>query len=431
MLMGLELPALSAVVARLPDPQVHLAAFGGIVFPLALVIESPIIMMLAASTALSRDERTYRRLHRFMWRLAAALTAVHALVAFTPLYDLVAGTLIGAPDETLEPGRLGLQLMLPWTWAIADRRFHQGVLIRFGRSHAVGVGTVLRLCATCTALLVGYALVRAPGIAVAASALSVGVMTEAVYARVAVAPVLRGPLRAAPAHGPPMALPVLLVFYVPLALSPMLGLLAQPMGSAAMSRMPDPLLSLAAWPAVGGLIFLTRSLGMAFNEVVVSTAERPGALPALWRFTAVLGLVTMLVLVVLAATPLGRWWFAGICGLDAELTALAEWALWLGVLMPLLTTVQSLYQGILVSGRRTRGIPESMVLFLAAGAAGLAAGIWWQRAPGLYVAVVALTLGMLAQTAWLAFRCRAVVRDHVAAWGQPRVTAAGAPEFTE
>ena len=55
LLMGTELPAISAIMARLPDPEVNLAAYGGIVFPLALIIEAPIIMLLATSTALSKD----------------------------------------------------------------------------------------------------------------------------------------------------------------------------------------------------------------------------------------------------------------------------------------------------------------------------------------------------------------------------------------
>ena len=46
LLMGIELPAISAVIARLENPTINLAAYGGIVFPLALIIESPIIMMM-------------------------------------------------------------------------------------------------------------------------------------------------------------------------------------------------------------------------------------------------------------------------------------------------------------------------------------------------------------------------------------------------
>jgi len=58
-LMALEGPAISLVVARLAFPEIHLAAYGGLVFPLALLVEAPIIMLLAASTALSKDWSAY------------------------------------------------------------------------------------------------------------------------------------------------------------------------------------------------------------------------------------------------------------------------------------------------------------------------------------------------------------------------------------
>jgi hypothetical protein len=45
-------------------------------------------------------------------------------------------------------------------------------------------------------------------------------------------------------------------FYLPLVLTSLLLMLAQPIGSAGMSRMPQALASLAAWQVVGGLLFL-------------------------------------------------------------------------------------------------------------------------------------------------------------------------------
>ena len=62
LMMGIELPLLSAVVARLANPEVNLGAYGGVVFPLALLIEAPIIMLLTASTKLSRDPVSYTHL---------------------------------------------------------------------------------------------------------------------------------------------------------------------------------------------------------------------------------------------------------------------------------------------------------------------------------------------------------------------------------
>jgi hypothetical protein len=199
LLMGLELPALSAVIARLPNAEINLAAYGGVVFPLALIIEAPVIMLLAASTALTKDQATYKKLHRFMMLMGGILTVLHVLIAFTPLYDVVVAGIMGVPEEIVEPARAGLMLITPWTWAIAYRRFQQGVLIRFGHSNAVGVGTAIRLTSTGAVLVTGYLIGDIPGVMVGAAAQAFGVVCEAVYAGLRVQPVLRHELNLSPA----------------------------------------------------------------------------------------------------------------------------------------------------------------------------------------------------------------------------------------
>ena len=89
LLMGMELPILSAIVARLVEPEINLAAYGGVVFPLALIIEAPVIMLLAASTALSKDWASYKKLHNYMMLAGGTLTTLHLLVALTPIYYFV------------------------------------------------------------------------------------------------------------------------------------------------------------------------------------------------------------------------------------------------------------------------------------------------------------------------------------------------------
>ena len=176
-LMALELPALSAIVARLPNPKINLAAYGGIVFPLALIIEAPIIMLLAASTALSKDWKSYQKIRKFMHTTSAILTGLHILVVITPLYKFLVEKIIGSPQVIINPARIGLAIMLPWTWAVAYRRFNQGVLIRFGHSVTVGKGTFIRLAADIAVLTIGYLIKTIPGIVVATSAVAAGVLT--------------------------------------------------------------------------------------------------------------------------------------------------------------------------------------------------------------------------------------------------------------
>jgi hypothetical protein len=407
-LMSIELPALSAVVARLENPEINLAAYGGVVFPLALIIEAPIIMLLAASTALSKDTASYQLVRRFMMIASAVLTVIHILVAFTPLYYVVVDRIIGAPPEIIEPARIGLMIMTPWTWSIAYRRFNQGVLIRYGYSRSITVGTLVRLFADLLILVVGYLIGSIPGIVVATSAVAAGVISEAIYVGIVVRPVVRTDLHLAPAVQPVLTWKEFYAFYIPLAMTSLLFLLSQPIGSAAMSRLPLSIPSLAVWPVLGGFLFILRSMGVAFNEVVVALLDEKHSYHNLRRFTVILAAGTTVLLVLLAATPLSIWWFRDIMGLSDELTALSRTAVWLALPIPAVNVLQSWFQGALVHGRKTRGVTEATIIYLITSGAVLGAGVIWAWTAGIYIAIAALTLSMSAQTTWLWVRSRSV-----------------------
>jgi hypothetical protein len=409
LLMGVELPLVSAVIARMPDPKIHLAAFSGVVFPIALVIEGPIMMLLAASTALSRDLASYRKLERFMRVSGGTLTALHALVAFTPLYWAVAH-LLKAPPEVAQAARLGLMLMTPWTFAIAHRRFNQGLLIRFHRSGEVWLGTLARVLANASVLVAGLALGASSGVAVGAAGFTVGVTVEMLIVGWRAGKLVRGPLSAAPAVEP-LERVRFLRFYVPLALSPILMLIVSPMAAAAMNRMPSSIDSLDAWLPVWGLVFLTRSAGFALNEVVVALLGRPGAVPALRRFTFLLAATTMAVLALVAFTPLAALWFDRVSGLPPEVARLCPLAVAISLLMPGYQALQSWYQGALVHVHKTRAVTEAVVIYLTVALTLLALSVRFARHEGIYYALAAFNAAGLAQTAWLAWRARASLRE--------------------
>jgi hypothetical protein len=294
--------------------------------------------------------------------------------------------------------------MTPWTIAIAYRRFQQGLLIRFGRSKLVSVGTALRLMTLVTVLSLGVASGRLPGYVVGTIAVVASVVAEAIFAGFCTRPIVRGPLRAAPEVTPMLTRKRFLDFYIPLMLSPLIVFLATPLTSAAISRMPRALESLAVWPALTGIVFTLRSTGFALNEVVVAMLDRPDARPALERFTRNLALTTSGVLLLLAATPLGRAWFTHVAGLPPNLVALATLGVVLAVPMPALSTAQSLWQGALVHAHRTRGVTESVGVFLLVAVIVLGLGIAIGRVTGLYVGLAAFVLGNVAQTLWLRMR---------------------------
>lgn len=408
--MSSELPLLSAIITRLPNAEVQLAAYGGVVLPVALIIEAPVLMLLAASVALARDVASYRLMFRFMTTIGVAMTAVHALLAFTPLFDIVLLPLLNPPPEVIEPARLGLRIMLPWTWAIGYRRFQQGVMIRFKRSKYVTIGTVVRLVAALSVALTAAFVFGAPGIVTATAAIATGVTVEAVYSRWAVQPVLRGPLLQADAVKPALTLPVFFAFFVPLVLTSLLSLIVQPIGSAAMARMPNALASLAAWPVANGLMFILRSMAFAFNEVVVALIDRPGAFRALWRFTLGLAGSLLLVTALIGFTPLAKLWFHDISGLNLELTALATVGFCWAVLWPSVDVFRNLVQGIAVSSRRTAAISWSMGVFIGVIVVLLTVAVVTQRFEGLPTAMVAFFLATVVQVVMLTLSVRGEAR---------------------
>ena len=397
--MSLEVTAVNAIIARLADPEINLAAYGGIVYPISLIVESPIIMLLSASTALSKDWALYRQLRRYMLWMAAAVTAVHILVTFTPLYYFIARSLIGAPETIIEPSRVGLAIMLPWSAAIAYRRFNQGVMIRFGHSNAIAVGTTVRLLVNAAVLAAAYFSGAVPGVVAGAAAQALGVTGEAIYTGLRVRPVLAQQVRHAPS-AEPLTLKGFLRFYIPLALTSLMTFVWQPIGSAGLSRMPAPLDSLAVWPVVYGLTFMLRSLGMALNEVVVAMLDRTGSFGSLRRFTHTLALVLGAASILIAVSPLSMLWFNRVSALPLTLSELARVGFLLSMPVASLVTFQSWYQGLILHGRETRGISESVGIFLITAVVVLGGGVRWGKTTGVYVSALAFTVATLAQTAW-------------------------------
>ncbi len=412
LLMGIEMPIGVAVIGRLADPEIQLAAFGGVIFPMSLIIESPVIMLLAASVALSDSPRNFKFLQRFSRILGISFTGIHGLIAFTPLFDILVIPLIDPPEEVIEPARLGFQCMLPFTWAVAERRFHQGLLIRFGYQRKIGVGTLVRLLGM-TGTILTLALLadrfKLQGAMIGSMAISVGVILEAIYVRAIALKVERGPLLAVDPDTPDIDLRRTLTFYIPLAMTSVIGLASQPIGSAGINRMPDALLSLAVWPALGGLGFLLRSTGIAFNEVVIRHAGDPESRVILRRFALVGGGILSLLTILFAIAPFAKIWFQDIEGLDSEMFDLAQRAVWMMLPGPFFAFLASYWQGLLVNAHQTRAISEGVAVGLSITTIVLIVLSIVDTVPGAIGASLAMSLGQGTQCLWLWARVRRLV----------------------
>jgi hypothetical protein len=399
-MMAAEGPFLAAVIARLADPAFNLAAYG-VAFAFALLVESPVIMMMSASVALVEGTDSYRRLRRFAHGLSAAMTGVMLVLLAPPVYRVVMEGVVALPPEVARRTHLALLILLPWPGAIGYRRFYQGLLIREGRTRLVAYGTVVRLVTMATTAATLFAVGGLPGAAVGAAALSAGVVAEALASRVMARPAVRR-LTPSPAAEHPLTLGRFARFYYPLALTSLIGLVLQPMLTFFMGRAPAPVESLAVFPVIHALSFLFRALGLSYQEVVIALAGRrfEHAVPVR-RFAVSLAAAVSLGFMVIAATPLARVWFGEVSGLTPALVEFAMLPALILIPLPALTVLQSWQRGVLVNARRTA--PATWATALEIGVVAVAfplltAVFGW---PGVVSSGVAFVAGRFAAVVFL------------------------------
>jgi hypothetical protein len=407
LLMGTEMPIVNAALARLSEAQRMIAAFG-IVGSLSLAIESPVIMLLATSTALARSPQNYALLRRFVQHLMLATTVVHFLVGWTPLFDVIVRDWMQVPASIVEPVRLGMRLMVFWSAAIAWRRFQQGVLIRFGQTRFVGQGTLVRLVASVGLAMLLAVSGRVPGIAVGTLGLTFGVLVEAAYAHLAARRLVAakfGPH--APLTAPDLTYAELVRFHAPLAASTLLYLLAQPLVAAALARLPNPEAVLAAWPVTAGLLFISRSVALALPEVIIALIDERDSRAELRQFSLRLGVILTVILALVSFTPLAHFYFRTLIGISEALASLAVVGGQVGVVLPLIIAWQSWLRGQLTAQRATPAITAAMIANMLSMALILVVGVAL-RAPGVALAAVALTISTAVETISLALALRRI-----------------------
>ena len=322
LMMAVEGPFLAAFIARLPQLTENLAAFG-VTFAFALIIESPVIMLMSASTALVKDHETYLALRRFAYGLSAILTIVLLLLVLPPIFQLVSFNLLKLPNDvgTLTHG--GLVLLLPWPAAIGYRRFQQGLLIRYNFTRRVAYGTILRLIAMSLTAMVASQIFKLDGIYVATLALSAGVLVEALASRLMSRSVVSH--LAKKEHvgtgNDELTLSKILSFYVPLALTSFLAMAVQPLVTFFMAQSRLALESLAALPVIHGLTFIFRSLGLSYQEVgIAMLGDSREHYKPLRNFSFALTLFTSTTLGIIAFSRLSTLWFHEVSNLSVELT---------------------------------------------------------------------------------------------------------------
>jgi hypothetical protein len=414
MMMSIEGPILTAIVARLPFDKLNLAAYG-VAVALAMLIESPVIHLLSTTVALARDAASMRALRSFTYRINALVTAGMIVASIPWVYDRITYDIIHLPTDVATLMYWGFVAMIPWPAAIGYRRFYQGLLIRHGHTRLVAYGTIVRLVSM---LASGIGLAASgvfDGVVVGTLSLTIGVLGEAAATRYMAREVVRS-IEREHGHGAgsdPLSTPEIVRFWLPLAATSAIGFAVTPMLAFFMSRAPEALASLAVLPVVDSFVFFFRSFGFSYQEVGIALiGDRQQNYAAVRRVGRLISLVTTAALAAIAFTPLLNVVYTGLFGLRADLAGFAALPTMILVVLPAIAVTYSVYRSVLITARQNVKVTLSTLFEVGGIAVTMIILVSATTLNGALAAALAMAVGRIASSVYLWASTRPLLRSH-------------------
>lgn len=395
LMMSVEGPFLAAIIARLAAEKVNLAAYG-VAFAFALIAESPIIMLMSASTALCRDRESYRKLRNFSLILSITVTLLMAIFLLPPIFDLVILRLIGLPAEIAALIHISLLFLLPWPGAIGIRRFYQGILIVRHQTKRIAVSTLARLVTMSGSALILFFYSSLAGAIIGAISLAGGVVAEALLTRYLARHAINEVLQTEPESEQQLSYREIWNYYLPLALTPFIALSIHPLVTFFLGKSRDPLESLAVMPVIYGLTFVFRAIGLSYQEVAIALlGENQDNYLKVRNFAVILGISTSVCLSLIAFTPLSKLWLQDLSGLNDLLTNFAALPLQIMAIFPALTVLICFQRSVLIVTRATNPISIATTIEAIGIFSVLLIAMLYFPLPGVVAASIAYVIGRL------------------------------------
>jgi Na+-driven multidrug efflux pump len=356
-------PIVNGSINRLPgiDHVKDLAAYA-VFLSCVIILHSPLLVTREIAIRMSVDRAGSRRALRFCLAAGALVSLLEVLLGATPLGPLFLRLFTDRADLAERAHRAFLACS-PVPLLVAVRGVFQAHQIRADDTLFVGLGTLLRLVLTAVLGLLVAPYLSVSGPMLGAICLTVGLITESVFATGRARAKARPPETS---DAPPVSLTR---FALPLMFANLLGVLTQffylRIAGAVGKEIQEA--SLAGFQEVKSLHLLLGAGALALQPLTTAKTREEADVAPLRRFALLSGIGLSALCALLAfVAPLREWVLVDLLrekpgGAVAEL---ATSTLAVAALLPWLSAIRFFQRGVLISRGQTRAITISNVLVL-------------------------------------------------------------------
>ncbi|MGK2943138.1 MAG: hypothetical protein ACSLFC_00165 [Desulfuromonadales bacterium] len=335
-LMSVSHSIINAGLARLDNAVVLLAGFS-VALVLHLFVASPSYQNHTITIAMVRGRKSLVAMILFVLLIAAWVSTLLALLAFSPIGTFVLDRMLGVSPEVARGAREALALLVFLPFMTGLRGLCQGLVIRARRTGLVSFATAVRIVMLFVYLWLGQ--LWFAGTRVAAFALIGCVGTETL-----VIAFFAWRLKLPAEQNNENSFAGILRYGLPLAYSSGMQQTVPLLINAIISRLPDGTLALAAFGVVRGFLFMLagpmRNLQQAYLTLVRQPEDNAVLVHFLIRVSS-----GMAVVMLLLAWPLNEPVLGTVMGLDTAMRHYIAWPLTACALFPLVYGVSNLLRG--------------------------------------------------------------------------------------
>ena len=345
-LMMISHAIISAFLARMEDPETILAAYS-IAFYLHATLGSPLWACQVIAVSYIRDRASFLRMVAFGTWVGVPLIVLWTLIGTTPLGDWAYGGLFGAGPEVVRAAKNCTLIFTGMIAFVILRAAIYGLFMVKRRTILITYGSILRLISL--ALLLFALSGIAQGAEVGAAALVACVAIETIAALIIARPYLKRLTRdSEPPHYRDIWKLSWPIMFMHLAESGVVFTVNMFLG-----RLVRPELALAAFGILDSVLRVLLSPTRNLIPVVQTLVNSPRDLPAVLRFSLLVGLGFAGAMLLFLFEPVQTLALTGIMGLPSEMAEYIGPALALGALLALTMTASALARGLLINAKRT------------------------------------------------------------------------------
>ncbi len=188
-----------------------------------------------------------------------------------------------------------------------------------------------------------------------------------------------------------------LSFFLPLALTSAMTMVSHSLISAGLARTVNPVASLAAYSVALAAEDLFESPIIQTRQMTLALLKGPRSFQVISRAALTALAISMALGLVIAAPPVGSFFFTRLLGVPYDLLGPTLGNFWIVMLLPVLAGARSFLQGVVIKHRQTALLTAAMVGRVLLMAGFIYSCIRWGWVKGGYIGSLALNLGVMVE----------------------------------